>query len=154
VVKVIVISAGLWKAELDAVAPHIVLAREQGDSADCPDRTTGISAAPDAHVDLHLVAGIAPLQRVVGVVEQVLLDGHDDQAVRMVADSVNLAKDPGHVVGQEVDLTVAAGEAACRAGDRCAGVKAPRLDPVDDRNLGAVIDRASQSPIRPCKAER
>jgi hypothetical protein len=70
-----------------------------------------------------------------------MLDRHDDQAVGLVPDPVDLAEDPGDGVAGEADVTVAAGVAAGRAADRLTGVKAPRGNPADDRDLGAVLDR-------------
>src|ERR1039458_5210305 len=130
VVEVVLILAGSREEELDAVATDTVVACEQGRATDGSDGAVRVGAARDAELDLHDVPWVAPHHRVVGVVHEVVLHGHDDRAGRAL-----LAHDPRDRVGFEVDVSVALGEAA-RPRVR-ARVKAPWGNPVDGRYLRA-----------------
>ncbi len=72
------------------------------------------------------------------VVDQVVLNRQDDQTVGLVADTVDLAEDPGDCVGGQVDVTVAAGVAAAPPCDRGTRVEAPWRNPADDGDLSAI----------------
>jgi hypothetical protein len=142
VVQVVVIPTRRRKAELNAVAAHTVVAREQSHVADSSDFTPRVGAAPHANDDLHDVPGHTPHHRVVRVVDQVALNRHDDQTVRLMADAIDLTEDPGDDVGAQVDVAMTASEASCRAVNRRACVKAPWRNPAYDRDLSTVLNRA------------
>src|ERR1700693_1555966 len=112
------VPAGGREGEPNAVAAHAVVACEQGRMAAGADLAPRVGAALHTDDDLHDVPGHTPHHRVVRVVDQVALDRHDDQAVGSVADTVDLAEDPGDGVGGQVDVTVATGEAAAGPRDR------------------------------------
>ena len=130
VVQVVLVLAGGREEELDAVAAHAVVAREQGRASDGSDFTFRIVAGPHADPDLHDVSRVAPHRRVVRVVHEVVLNRHDDRAGPIL-----LADDPRDRVGFEVDFAMALGEAA-RPRVR-ARMKAPWGNPVNGRYLRA-----------------
>src|ERR1700733_9507173 len=143
VIQVAVVLAGGREEELDAVTPHAVVTREQRDVAFGPDLAPGVRAALHPDDDLHDVPRVTPHLCGVRVVDQVVLDRHDDQAIGLVGDTEDLAEDPGHGIGIEIDVTVAASVAAGRSAYRRARVEAPGRSAIHDWNLGAVLGRVA-----------
>jgi len=128
VVEVVLVLAGSREEELDAVAAHAVVAGVEGRATDGADFAVLVGAARDPELDLHDVPWVAPHNRVVGVVPEVVLYRHDDRATTIL-----LADDSRYRVGFEVDFAVALGKAAFpREGAR---MKAPWGNPVNGRYL-------------------
>jgi len=128
---VVLVPAGSREEELDAVAANAVVAGVESGATDRAESTLPVGAARDPELDLHDVPRVAPHFRVVRVVDEVVLDPHDDHA-----GSILLADDPRDRVGGEVDLSVALGEAPRPRVVR-ARMKAPWGDSADGRNLRA-----------------
>lgn len=79
-IQTVLVGAGGWEEELDAVAANAVVACEQGRVPDGADLASRVAAALHADDDLHDVPGVAPHRRVVGVVDEMVLHRHDDLA--------------------------------------------------------------------------